>query len=269
MDLNKKILQLKSLLRSLETEVDTKTEISDSSADSVLTTYSADKIEEDFVKKDGTTPINYSSGSQKIGDITGGNYFEVEDDGTIKLIGEATTFDDLRIDSLSWRSGAISPSVDTGFAGDADHTVINFVHTQADEIQFPVQLPHSWKEGSTVFPHFHYAVYPTVADGTYNVRFILEFYYADIGESFLTNAKQTFIITGTFTSVSNNKRYVHAIAENLTGVSMTNFKISNVWNCRLYRDNTVANNFPGKISGLYFDIHFEVDSTGSNEEYIK
>lgn len=207
--------------------------------------------------------------SSKHGDYAGTSYLEIQDDGTLLLRGDATTFDDLRVDSLSWRNGVTAPTVETGFAGDANHSVVNFLNNQADEIQFPVQLPHSWKEGSVVYPHFHYAVFDSASNGTYNVKFILEFYRADIGESFSTNAKQTFTMTDTFTSASNDKRYVHAIAQNNLGVAMIDFKISNVWNCRLYRDNTVANNFPGKISGLYFDIHFEIGSTGSKEEYIK
>ena len=39
--------------------------------------------------------------------------------------------------------------------------------------------------------------------------------------------------------------------------------------CRLYRDNTVTNNIASAVTFLYFDIHVEIDSLGSSEEYIK
>lgn len=179
------------------------------------------------------------------------------------------TYDDLRIDALSARSGVVAPTTEGGFAGDANILSTNFVSNQADEIQFPVQFPHSYKEGSHCHPHIHYSPFDNVADGTYNVKFILEFYWCNVNDKFTTLGKQTFEMSDSIVTVSNNRKWDHLIARNVSDLVMTGFKISNVWKCRLYRDNTVANNFPGKISLTYFDIHIEQDSEGSEFEFSK
>jgi hypothetical protein len=45
--------------------------------------------------------------------------------------------------------------------------------------------------------------------------------------------------------------------------------LSSMIHCRLYRDNTVANNFAGKLTILEFDMHYEIDGFGSSQELIK
>lgn len=53
--------------------------------------------------------------------------------GGVRLLGNATVFEDLRIDALSTRVGVVAPTDETGFRGNANFISRNFVHNQADE----------------------------------------------------------------------------------------------------------------------------------------
>lgn len=206
----------------------------------------------------------YTAASQttpKFGDSS--NYLYIAADGSPRLYGTATQFDDLRVEALSVKIGITAPTDTTGFRGDATFQDRRFVHNQADEVQFSVQLPHGWKEGGTIFPHVHFCPITTDAAGT--VRFALEYYGAKVGGTFPATPG-TLLLTKTW---STNNQWVHLIADNDTGIDMTGYTLSSVLKCKLYRDNTVTTNLAQAVSFLYFDVHVEIDSFGSSSEYVK
>lgn len=208
-----------------------------------------------------------SSGITKIGSNLGGlNYAQIDADGTIVLNGTATTFEDLRIDAGLARPGSVAPTDETGFRGNVNFYARNFFNNQADEIQFQVQMPHGWKIGSGVYPHVHFSPWTTTGTGNFAVQFILEYYIANFDSQFPTPPSTH---TMTYTWSNTDKQWYHCIASNGTAMSMTGKSISTVLKCRLYRDNTVANNYAERVTLLYFDIHYEVDMLGSRQQYIK
>ena len=208
-----------------------------------------------------------SSGIIKLGDNLGGsNYTQIDADGTLVLNGTATTFEDLRIDAALARPGVVAPTDEVGFRGSSNFYARNFVNTQADEIQFQVQMPHGWRVGSGMYPHVHFSPWTTTGTGNFAVRFILEYYIANFDTQFPT-PPSTY--TMTYTWSNTDKRWYHCIASNITPISMTGKEMSCVLKCRLYRDNTVANNYAERVTLLYFDIHYEVDMLGSHQQYIK
>lgn len=192
------------------------------------------------------------------------NYSHIETDGTIFGYGNATCFEDLRVDAISTRTGVIAPTDETGFRGDANHYVRNFVHNQADEIQFTVQMPHAWEIGTVIYPHVHFSPW-TTSTGTQAAKFILEYYVSDFDKQF-PSSPATLPLTKTW---SVNQQWYHLIAGNASGIDLTGYNVSSLLKCRLYRDNTVTNNFANKLTILYFDIHYKVNSLGSREEYAK
>jgi len=193
------------------------------------------------------------------------NYMYVESDGTVRLTGSATAWEDLRVDGLNTRVGVVAPTDETGFRGNNNFYARNFVHTQADEVQFQVQFPHNMAAGSTVSPHFHFSPWITGTQDVQAVRFILEYYWASLHEEFTTGSSHAMSYTWT-----GSNQWVHLIADDESGDLDTSGKgLSSIMKCRLYRDNTVANNLAGKVTFLYFDVHYEVDSFGSSQEFIK
>lgn len=202
--------------------------------------------------------------SAQIGAVSGGNYTNIGTDGTLTLAGAATAYEDLRIDGLSTRTGVVAPTDEVGFRGNSNFYSRNFVHNQADEVQFSVQLPHAWKEGGELFPHVHFSPWITNT-GAGACQFIMEYYFANVGDVYPT-PPLTYTMTKTW---SGSQQWYHLIALNATPITTTLKTISSVMKCRLYRDNTVSNNLAGKVALLYIDFHYEVDSFGSSQEYIK
>lgn len=202
-------------------------------------------------------------GAERLG--SGASYIQISSSGTFQMIADATAFEDLRIDGLSSRVGVVAPTDEVGFRGDSNFLARNFVHTQADEVQFNIQLPHAWKEGGKFYPHVHFSPWITGTAAVQAARFILEYRWSnpvDIFPSAALTYNMTYTWTGSF-------QWRHLIALNATELNSTGKTLSSVLNCRLYRDNTVGNNLAGKATFLYFDVHYEVDSFGSNEEYRK
>ena len=194
------------------------------------------------------------------------NYTYIGSDGTFRLTGSASTFDDLRIDGLSARIGVVAPTDETGFRGDSNFYARNFVNNQADEIQFQVQLPHDWLVGSTLSPHVHFSPWITGTADVQAAQFVLEYYWSNINDTFPASPSQ-YTMSLTWTGSSQWK---HMIAEHLTDdLDASGYRMSSILKCRLYRDNTVDNNLAGKVTFLYFDIHYERDGLGSHQEYVK
>lgn len=200
------------------------------------------------------------------GNVAAGNYARFADDGTLTLAGNATAFEDLRVEGMSTRVGTVAPTDTTGFRGDANHQVRNFINTQADEVQFMVQMPHAWKGGtaSTLEAHVHFMPIASSA-GEQAVKFILEYYWANVNGQFPASPG-TYPMTYTWTG---DKQWYHCIADGSGGIALTDGALSAIPKCRLYRDNTVTNNLAAAVTFLYFDIHYEVDQFGSSSEYIK
>lgn len=201
-----------------------------------------------------------------IGNVAAGSYVSVSStDGQLRFVGEATAYDDLRIDGLSTRVGSIQPTDETGFRGNSNFFSRNFVHTQADEVQFHVQTPHTWIEGGYLAPHVHFSPWVTNT-GPAAVRFVFEFYWQNVNGTFPESPIQ-YTVTSTWT---DNKQWAHLIAGDAENpLDATGWKISTVAAARLYRDNTVPNNLAGKVSLLYIDFHVGVNSFGSALQFIK
>jgi len=249
--------------------------ISDASgAGTIGTTYGI--LIDDLTKASTNYAIKTGQGLVEIGDDTeilgtlkvgnSPNYAYIEPDGTFRLTGSATAWDDLRVDGLSTRVGVVAPTDETGFRGDNNFYARNFVHTQADEIQFQVQFPHDWAGGTLISPHVHFSPWITGTASVQAVKFILEYYWANVYDDFPASPS-TYSMEYTWTG---SKQWSHLIAEHSSGdLDASGYSFSNIMKCRLYRDNTVANNLAGKATFLYFDIHYQRDSFGTSQEYTK
>lgn len=206
--------------------------------------------------------VVYSGHLSHIGGDAGWASFDA--DGSFQLNGTATAFEDLRVEGLSARTGVVAPTTEVGFRGDNAYLSTNLVHNQADELQFAVQMPHGWAAGTPIYPHVHFA--PWIAnEGAGAARFILAYYVANVDVQF-PSSPATYTMTKTW---SGDQQWVHLLALNATPITTSGWTLSSILKCRLYRDNTVANNLAGRVALLYFDIHVEMDAFGSRQEYIK
>lgn len=126
-----------------------------------------------------------------------------------------------------------------------------------EEVTFSVQIPHSYKEGSTIYPHVHWAPSNANAGG---VTWALEYTWSNINGTFPNTS------TMLFQDSTDSTAHKHHMATNATGIDGTGKTISSMIMCRLYRDVSDPNDTYGSNAFLLeFDIHFEMDTAGSQQ----
>lgn len=196
----------------------------------------------------------YSTGTVRIGNpVT--NYLQIDSVGNTLLVGAATSFEDLRTSATQLKSVGVANKPDF----DVTNLTLDFPQNDTSEIVgYNFQIPHSWKQGSTIYPHVHI---DQTANQAINFRIQYKWYNANATEptawSTLNMATQAYTwTTGT----------LHNMLTNSTGISGTGKTISSILKIKLYRtDNT----YTGDVKVTEFDIHYEVDGFGSNSETTK
>lgn len=211
--------------------------------------------------------VTVGSGKIRFGSVTGGNYLEIDTTtGNLRLVGNATQWDDLRIAGSSVRLGVTSPTL-AAFGPSGDIRALRFDSGQHDEIYFEIQMPHAWKEGSNIYPHVHWS---PVSTTTGNVVWSLDYTWANINGTF--GAPTTM---NSDAAAAGGVAWVHKLSTLKDGsgnayIDGTGKTLSSMIMCRLHRNaGAGSDTLAADVAFLEFDIHFEVDSFGSDEEYIK
>jgi hypothetical protein len=136
-----------------------------------------------------------------------------------------------------------------------------FSASQTNTIAIQAQMPHNWKEGSQIRPHIHWS--PTSAD-TGDVLWKVEYKIANRGDVF----------PGSFTPLEvldagSGVADMHQII-GLGFIDMSGFEVSCMLLILLHRmgaDGT--DTYTGTAKLNEFDIHYQVDSLGSQAELVK
>lgn len=219
---------------------------------------------QDFITKtNGISRIKTTaSGVTNIGDIAGGNYTAFEADGTMSFNGNATVYDDLTVPGTTVRNSGTSVPT---FAVYKDGVFLNFFDPSAiNQVYFTVQLPHSWKEGSDLKAHVHWV--PTSDASSTNVTWCLEYTWCNIGGTF----SNTSTICSSTLSVGSPATKDKQVLTNLGTISGSGKTLSGILICRFYRDAANSSDtFTGNAGLLQIDFHFEKDTEGSRQEFIK
>lgn len=217
------------------------------------------------------------------------NYTKITTDGSLSYVGNATRWDDLKVpvnsvkigskkDDITFVPAEWDPFKEGGLAllwfdneGDVD---------KEQDIVFTVQMPHGWKEGSAIFPHVHWTTGRLDPDngnltdspvpGATRVTWALEYTWTKVGDVFPGSTT----ITGTTVAVPNGATldlYEHVITPiGTSGIAGTGQTLSSMLVCRLYRNSSAgSDDYSGDAGLLEIDFHYQIDSDGSNEEYIK
>jgi len=196
----------------------------------------------------------------------------IQNDGSPLLNGTATAWNDLMVSPNTAKNSGTNVPGWTEFA-----TTNIFTWTFQDgslrEVAFSVQLPHDYKEGTTIYPHVHWA--PMTTATTNRVKWVLDYQWININSTFTdatsTNISGYLVIGDTgFPSVSLAKKQ-HAITPLGSGITGTGKTLSSILICRLYRDGADATNdtYTDNAAMLGVDFHYEVDGFGSRTEFEK
>jgi hypothetical protein len=201
----------------------------------------------------------------------------VESDGTVRMDGSATVFDDINVYPDATTRGSSNPPVWGGVAGTAFKKnapgtsqgvfLWMFSASSEEELYFTVQLPHSYKIGSALYPHVHWTTVTGTPSGT-NVVWGLEYTVVGFGGQFPT----TTIMTGNSLNsvVGTPSGTGQHLITSLGTMAGTGLGISTVLVCRLFRATGDANDtFANEVGLLGFDFHYEKDTQGSRQEFVK
>lgn len=184
----------------------------------------------------------------KIG--TGSNNTSFESDGSLKFNGAATVYDDLFF------------PFSTGKQGTADYPSFNVdsmyhsfsIDTTAPGVcimYFTIQMPHSWKEGSTIYPHVHYKHETAVGTPTFKMKYK---WYPLEGSTEIGYKWYTMSTTTGTTNKTNQMVY------GASGISGSGKGISSIIVCAVYLSGQTGT---GNVNAYQFDIHYEKDAIGS------
>lgn len=210
----------------------------------------------------GTETI--TAGGAVFGTATDNATFEA--DGTLILNGAATVFRDEKNDVLNLKVAG------TGVSINPTESTADFSSASdlSDYLYVNVQMNHDRKLTSAIYPHIHYFT------ASANVpNFLLEYRWQINGGRKATSWTRLKCNTKAFTYVSGtiNQIAVSAAIAAPSGDDVDN--ISDIVQFRIYRDNANTSGlFTGSdaadsvVSVISFDIHIEIDSMGSREEYV-
>ena len=131
-----------------------------------------------------------------------------------------------------------------------------------NEIFFTLQVPHSYKEGTSIRPHVHWSPANT---NTGNVLWKLEYKWVNIGTGNFASATDTIECLDAGSGTAGD----HQVCGFPT-IDGTGKTISSMMCGRLYRDGAdAADTFTGNAALIEFDFHFEMNTIGSRIEFTK
>ncbi len=172
------------------------------------------------------------------------------------LVLDESVYDDIIVPLHQTKPGGTAPSW-AAFCGDAHNSAYQF--SIGDFVEFTVEIPHDWKEGTAITPHVHFAL---SADQPADEKVQWQLYYTmgDADEQMAAEANTT----GETTCLDAWTQRRH-IRTDLTAITMTNYKIGAILNCQLYRiaksaGGTELSNEPFVLN---MGFHYEIDTMGS------
>jgi hypothetical protein len=177
----------------------------------------------------------------------------------------SSPWDDLLVPLSTAKAVGASPNdpdwVDISVSGGTAYGW-SFPQNKDTWLAFTAQIPHAWKEGSTIYPHVHW--YPTT-NAAGNVVWLLQFMSATIGGVFPSapNYSQASI------PASGSAARVHKVSAFPT-FDATGYKISSIISGIIRRFGTSGSDtYEDPVIGLHIDFHIEIDSLGSRAEFLK
>jgi len=167
-------------------------------------------------------------------------------------------WDDLRVFAQSTKQNPLTSKPDFGsFVGG----LLTYLFDPSDKetVHFSIQLPHGYKLGTDLYPHVHWCPTNTNTD---EVIWNLEYSIAEISGTFAS----TSALTASATPGGTAYEHILTSFNTIDGSSLT--ELSVILICALSRDGA-SDSYDADVGFLEFDIHYQIDSVGSEKEFIK
>jgi hypothetical protein len=165
-------------------------------------------------------------------------------------------------DDLRFPVTAINPpGVESDPDVDATDGTLLFDDAATEVIFVQAQMPHEWLMGSEIHPHVHWCK-TSGAAGT--VAWTLAYKWADIGEAF---GDWSTADTATLEVSDADTAGVHALSE-FAAITVPANGVSSMFLFKLSRVGA-SDTYGADAKLLEFDLHYQIDSRGSDSEYQK
>ena len=183
-------------------------------------------------------------------------YVTIDATNSLRMYGGSTTYDDLMFPFNVGKSGSNDHPL---FVVDSLYYAftVDSVSPTADYMYFVIQLPHKWKEGSTIYPHIHYKHEVGVGTPT----FLMKYKWYDVTGT--TQKGWKWYRMGTTTGTTDK---THQLVKGTGGISGVGMTLSSILICKIYLESATGT---PPVNAYQFDIHYEIDSFGSKDEYTK
>lgn len=168
-------------------------------------------------------------------------------------------WDDSQVPAMGFRVGTTAP--DFAQFTDANIYCYQLSASQDDIVYGSVQLSHRYKKGTDLECHVHYAPMTAPAGSATNVVWQFSYSLGKIGSAF--PASTTVNVTN---SVAGFAQFSHKLKE-FTTISGAGVNGSDILMFKLSRlGSSASDTYDNSIALLSFDLHFQLDKPGSDNE---
>jgi len=177
-------------------------------------------------------------------------------DQSTGVIDLDTMWDDMKAPASAINpAGSLAPPT-------VDNSDGSLVFAKGKIVSLWLQLPHAWKEGTELRPHLHWTK-TTTGVGLPNWQ--MKYKWANAGDVLPAFSS---LVSGTEGTTNNNMVDKHSIFK-FPPLDATGKLISSMLCVVLQRTDDANDTYADSAKLLEFDIHYQIDSTGSRQEYIK
>jgi hypothetical protein len=185
-------------------------------------------------------------------------------DGVLVMEGEATLWNDSMVPAANFRTGGTALTfIDCGNG--------IFLHRfdVGDIFYVQIQFPHEMKLNTTVYPHLHLMCNTAIGATGYNVEVTTSQSWTNINSAFPV---PTIVSTGQIVSFQNSAQYKHVIMPLSPVIPTVNQ--GDISSFIMYKVERITSSVQplspaNSLFILGMDIHYEIDTMGSREEFIK
>jgi len=212
------------------------------------------------VEKDAMIYTNTATFSNTVTIGISGNKMTVRSDGIMIFSGNAALWDDMMNPANTFFiSGTAditnnSPSNAIVFATTATTNL-----TTGDHLWAVIQVPHMWKTNTDISPHIHF--YQNSADQTN--CWVLRYKWYNIGDAVPGTWSEMLVSSNMMPYTSG---FVHQIADFTSDMNSAGKNISSIIDVKIFRKGNVGT---GPVLFKQFDMHYQRDSLGSDNEFSK
>jgi len=205
---------------------------------------------------------NLTAATAVIGDSSNNSSFT--EDGSLVFNGTATVFDDLIGTAMQLKATGVGISINA-----AENTLEYLTSANLSDYAYDnFQMSHKWKMGSTIYPHIHW-----IQTQNNTPNWLFQYRWQTNGLAKTTVWTNLICKTNAFPYTSGSLNQISYSAGIIPPVGAN---LSDIIQFRILRDTTNASTrFTGSdtytaTAGITSsDIHIEIDTIGSKQEYIK